>query len=245
MIKILVSGAKGKMGAEVIKAVSDAEDMEFAGGIDINDDLAQAITSSEAKVVVDFTHPKCVLENTLSIIKSGAYAVIGTTGLSETNLKLIAEESQKYNIATLVAPNFAIGAILMMKYAAEISKYMPSAEIIELHHDKKADAPSGTAIKTAEMIHAANHSANTAVVNRDEKIILPGARGGVKHNIPIHSVRLPGYVAHQEVIFGGMGQTLTIRHDTTSREAFMPGVLLGIRKIVNMTGLVYGLENLI
>jgi len=216
--KILVNGAKGKMGQETVKAIAKEADLELVAQLDMGDDLAKAITQNRAEVVVDFTRPDTVMKNVKIILTSKAHAVVGTTGLTPANLKEIEILCTKNKVHCIVAPNFAVGAVLMMKFAKEAVKYMPQVEIIELHHDKKLDAPSGTAIKTAELM-------------------------GKK--VPIHSVRLQGLVAHQEVIFGGLGQTLKIRHDTISRESFMPGVVMAIRQVKKVKGLVYGLENLL
>jgi 4-hydroxy-tetrahydrodipicolinate reductase len=225
-IKVLVNGANGRMGSETVNAVSNAVDLELVGQTDMGDDLAKAIKDSKAEVVVDFTQPKVAMKNVKTIISNKAHAVIGTTGLSPANLTEIKKLCSKNRVNCIVAPNFAIGAVLMMKFAKEAAHYMPQVEIIELHHDKKLDAPSGTAIKTAALID--------------------GDRKNFKHKkIPIHSVRLQGLVAHQEVIFGGLGQTLRIRHDSISRESFMPGVTMAIRKVKKIKGLVYGLENLL
>lgn len=225
-IKVLVNGAKGKMGSETVKAVLSTRDLELVAQTDLGDDLACAIQDTKAEVVVDFTRPAAALKNVKTILQNKAHAVIGTTGLTQSNLNEIKKLCSKNKVNCLVAPNFAIGAILMMKFAKEAIHYMPQVEIIELHHDKKLDAPSGTAKKTAEMIE--------------------NERKGVKtKKIPIHSVRLQGLVAHQEVIFGGLGQTLKIRHDSISRESFMPGVVMAIRKVKKIKGLVYGLENLL
>ncbi len=232
-----------KMGAEVVLAVSREEDMTLVGKIDRFDNLAERIQTLKPDVVVDFTHPDVVNDNVKIILSEGVRPIVGTTGLSDADLKSIQTLAKKKKLGAIVAPNFAIGAILMMKFAAEASKYMPRVEIVEYHHDNKADAPSGTAIKTAEMIAATNHHINQSKLVETE--IIPGARGGKKAQIPIHSIRLPGYVAHQEVLFGGLGQTLSLRHDALSRESFMPGVILSIRKVMQMDGLVYGLENLI
>ena len=243
MIKVLVNGAHGKMGAEVVLAVSREEDMVGVGKIDRFDNLAERIQTLKPDVVVDFTHPDVVSDNVKTILSEGVRPVVGTTGLSDADLKAIQTLVKKKKLGAIVAPNFAIGAILMMKFAAEASKYMPRVEIVEYHHDNKADAPSGTAIKTAEMIAATNHHINQSKLVETE--IIPHVRGGKKAHIPIHSLRLPGYVAHQEVLFGGLGQTLSIRHDALSRESFMPGVILSIRKVMQMDHFVYGLENLI
>jgi len=217
-IKVIVNGAKGKVGIEVVKAVQKENDLELVAQTDLGDSLAGEINGKKAEVVVDFTHPKEVMANIRTILSSGAHGVIGTTGITEENMKEISELCQKNKVNCLVAPNFAIGAVLMMRFAKEAVKYMPSAEIIEYHNESKADKPSGTALKTAHLMGK---------------------------EVPIHSVRLPGLVAHQEVIFGGLGQTLTIRHDSLSRESFMPGVIMAVRRIKELKGLVYGLEHLL
>ncbi len=223
-IRVIVNGAKGKMGQEAAKAVKKENDLELVAELDMQDNLADAIKKHNAEVVVDFTHPEAVLANIRNILTSGAHAVVGTTGISKEDLSEIEALCAKYNVNCLVAPNFAIGAVLMMQFAREAAKHMHHAEIIELHHNQKVDKPSGTAIKTAQMMKESM---------------------GENAEIPIHSVRLPGFVAHQEVIFGGLGQTLTIRHDTINRESFMPGLILAIRKIKQLKGLVYGLENIL
>ena len=264
MLKILVSGASGKMGSEVIKAVVKENDLklvaavdvvqvgidagENAGvgplGIEISKDLKSSLRDSKPDVAIDFTHPNTVLENARTILGAGVHAVIGTTGLSEAALDEIKKLCAKNKVNCIVAPNFAIGAVLMMMFSRTAAKYMPSVEIIELHHDKKADSPSGTAIKTAELILSEmGKKLNKGKASEIEN--LEGARGADLNGIRIHSVRLPGHVAHQEVIFGGLGQTLTIRHDSISRESFMPGVIMAVRKICSLNGLVYGLENLL
>jgi len=264
-IKVIVNGAAGKMGKEAVKAVSKEADMELVGAVDlkevgvdagtvagisilgvqISDNLANIIKATKADVVVDVTHPSAVMENAKTTLGNSAHAVIGTTGITEENLNEIKALCAKNKVNAIVAPNFAIGAVLMMKFSKLAAKHMPRVEIIELHHDQKADAPSGTAIKTAEMIlsEQAKKEQPTEKVKEIEKI--DGARGGNLEGIHIHSVRLPGLVAHQEVIFGGLGQTLKIRHDSISRESFMPGVLLSVRKVKDLKGLVYGLDNLL
>lgn len=242
-IRVLVNGAKGKMGSETVKAVSETSDLELVAKIDVDDNLANAIKASKAEVVVDFTHPKSALKNVKTILQNKAHAVVGTTGLTPANLTEIKKLCSKNKVNCLVAPNFAIGAVLMMKFAREASHYMPEVEIIELHHDKKADSPSGTAIKTAELILADRKNIKRKSKKTIEKI--KNARGGSLGGIHIHSVRLQGFVAHQEVIFGGLGQSLKLRHDSISRESFMPGVVMAVRKVKKLKGLVYGLENLL
>ena len=225
MMKVVVNGALGKMGQETVNAVHGEPDLEMVASIDRGNDLADTIKTTHPDVVVDFTHPSCVKQNVLTILSHGANAIIGTTGLSEADLMEIDAVAKANGLGALVIPNFAIGAVLLMTFAAEAAKYMPKVEIIEYHHDKKADAPSGTAIKTAEMIYSVNQHINSAKLDETELI--------------------PGYVASQEVILGGVGQTLVIRHDTISRDSFMPGVILCIRKISQISGLVYGLENVL
>lgn len=264
MIKVVVNGAAGKMGSEVVRAIKKEPDMKLVGacdvqnigidvgemaavgpmGIEISKDLKTLLSSEKPDVVVDFTHPNVAMANTKTILESKVNAVIGTTGLSEKDLAEIKNLCEKNKVNCLVAPNFAIGAVLMMMFSKNAAKYMPNVEIIELHHDKKADAPSGTAIKTAELILESEASKDLQKGKVAEIEKLDGARGGNMKGIHIHSVRLPGFVAHQEVIFGGLGQTLTIRHDSISRESFMPGVVMAIRKIRSINGLVYGLEHL-
>ena len=243
MINVVINGYKGKMGSEAVKAVSAAEDMQVSGQCDVGDNVASIIKAVHADVVVDLTNPSSVRSNAESILRAGAHAVVGTTGLSDQDLEALNQIALTENRAIIVCPNFAIGAVLMMKLAAEAAKYLHQVEIIEFHHDKKADAPSGTALKTADMIAAANPEINAT--ERDEKELIPGSRGARRRRIPIHAIRLPGIVANQEVIFGGLGQTLSIRHDTHSRECFMPGILLCIRKIRDHKGLIYGLEHLL
>ncbi|OGC06285.1 4-hydroxy-tetrahydrodipicolinate reductase [candidate division WOR-1 bacterium RIFOXYD2_FULL_36_8] len=223
-IKVVVNGARGKMGIETVKAVLNESDLDLVAQIDLGDDLVKAIKEKKAEVVVDFTHPKAAFQNVKNILEAGAHAVVGTTGLTINNLKNMEDFCKKTKRNCIVAPNFAIGAVLMMQFAKEAAKYMKDVEVIEFHHQHKVDKPSGTAIKTAKMI---------------QDVI------GKEREIPIHAVRLPGLVAHQEVIFGGLGQTLTIRHDTINRESFMPGVILAIRKVGDQKGLVYGLEEIL
>jgi 4-hydroxy-tetrahydrodipicolinate reductase len=290
-IRVLIAGACGKMGQETARAVSAAPDMEIVGACDtsfvgcnlsdvvagapgeirISDNLAALIDEARPDVTVDFTSPAAVMANVRTSLQRKVPAVVGTTGITQENLRELQELSSKTGTPAVIAPNFAIGAVLMMKFAAEAAKHMPAVEIIELHHDRKLDAPSGTSIKTAEMVSQAKcgmRNAECGIAREGEAPAEPGPRGedhfgihihrregeapaepgprGEDHfGIHIHSVRLPGLVAHQEVIFGGQGQTLTIRHDSLDRSSFMPGVLLAIRKVRGLTGVVYGLENLL
>ncbi len=242
-IKIVVNGAKGRMGSETVKAVLKEADLDLVGQTDLGEDLAAVIQATKADVVVDFTHPSSAMKNVKTILQNKAHAVVGTTGLTTANLAEIKKTCSKNKVSCVVAPNFAIGAVLMMKFAKEAAHYMPEVEIIELHHDQKADAPSGTAIKTAELILADRKNIKRKGMKSIEKV--KNARGGKMGDIHLHSVRLQGLVAHQEVIFGGLGQTLKVRHDSISRESFMPGVVMAIRKVRKLKGLVYGLENLL
>ncbi len=212
------------MGRTVCEAVEGAEDMELAGRADpaLGTSLGEAIDESSPDVVVDFSIPESVFENAILCLDRGVHAVVGTTGMAAGQVKELEAAAARSDANCFIAPNFAIGAVLLMEASKLVAHYMPDCEIVELHHDQKLDAPSGTAKRTAELI--------TAETGREP---------------PIHSVRLPGLVAHQEVVFGGLGQTVTIRHDSIARESFMPGVLLAVRKVGQLDGLVVGLENLL
>lgn len=244
MIKVIVNGCNGKMGREVIEGILGENDLELVGQTGKKDDLPAQIRLTQAQVVVDFTTPSVVYNNIKSILENGAYAVVGTTGLDEAQKAEINRLANQNGLGVLISPNFCIGAVLMMKFAAEAAKYMPNVEVVEYHHDEKTDAPSGTAIKTAEYINSIVGTTRTPGVESSELLGAP-SRGAQIGNIRIHAVRLPGFVASQEVILGDSGQTLKIRHDTIDRKSFIPGVLLGIRKIVCLKGLVYGLENIL
>lgn len=242
-MRVLVNGAKGKMGSETVNAVLKEMDLELVGQTDLGDNLGNIIIATKAEIVVDFTHPSAAMKNVRTILQNKAHAVVGTTGLTTANLAEIKKMCAKNKVNCVVAPNFAIGAVLMMKFARDAAHYMPEVEIIELHHDQKADAPSGTAIKTAQLILDDRKNIKRKIPKCIETV--KNVRGGKLGGIPIHSVRLQGFVAHQEVIFGGLGQTLKIRHDSISRESFMPGVIMAVRKVRKIKGLVYGLENLL
>ena len=242
-IRVLVNGAKGQMGRETVRAVSADGELSLVGETDLGDDLAGAIAQEQAQAVVDFTTASAGYENARVIIGAGACPVIGTSGFSAKQAAELEALCAQKKLGGVIAPNFAIGAVLMMRFAAEAARFFPHAEIIELHHDRKADAPSGTAVKTAELIGASRGPAPAPKVEETE--IAPGARGASAYPVRVHSIRLPGLVAHQEVILGGLGQTLTLRHDSISRESFMPGVLLAIKKAVTLDRLVYGLEHLL
>ena len=243
MIKVGVLGARGRMGAEVVAAVDAAADCQLVAALDLGDSLDQLI-SSGAQVVVDFTTPDSVMANLEFLITHKIHAVIGTTGFDEARLaKLKSLSSAHPEVGILIAPNFAIGAVLMMEFAAKAAKYFESAEIIELHHPNKVDAPSGTASRTAELIAAARKEAKLPAMPDATSTSLDGARGALVGDVPVHSVRLRGLVAHQEVLFGGLGETLSIRHDSLDRAGFMPGVLLGIRSVISRPGVTFGLEH--
>ena len=242
-ILILVNGAKGRMGQEVVKAVTAAADLELVDQTDLGDDLIARIKASQAQAVVDFTTAAVAFENTRKILEAGVHPVVGTSGLLAEQVAELQQLAEDQGIGGLIAPNFAIGAVLLMKYAQDAAKYLPDVEVIELHHNRKADAPSGTAVKTAQLIAEARQEIPKALV--EEKELFEGARGSEVHGVRVHSLRLPGLVAHQEVIFGGTGETLTIRHDSIHRESFMPGVCLACRKVIGTQQLFYGLEHLL
>jgi 4-hydroxy-tetrahydrodipicolinate reductase len=243
MIKVGVLGARGRMGGEVVAAVEAAADCQLVAALDLGDSLDQLI-SSGAQVVVDFTTPDSVMANLEFLIAHKIHAVVGTTGFDEARIaKLKSLSSAHPEVGILIAPNFAIGAVLMMEFAAKAAKYFESAEIIELHHPDKVDAPSGTASRTAGIISAARKEAKLAAMPDATSTSLEGARGALVGDVPVHSVRLRGLIAHQEVLFGGLGETLSIRHDSLDRAGFMPGVLLGIRSVISRPGVTFGLEN--
>lgn len=247
MINVAVCGANGKMGKEVVKAVESAEDMKLVAKIDIfNGEYNTIINAHNAvkfDVLVDFTQPASIYENARYCLNNGINIVIGTTGLSDSQISELRSLSEKNNVGCLIAPNFSTGAVLLMMFAKMASKYFKNAEIIELHHNQKKDAPSGTAVKTALMMGENNPDFTQG--NCPEKETIEGARGAEAYNnIHIHSVRLPGYIASQEVLFGSEGQILTIKHDSMNRECYMTGVLLAIRHIANKNDFIYGLENI-
>jgi 4-hydroxy-tetrahydrodipicolinate reductase len=240
MLRVGVLGAKGKVGATMVQAVEAAEGLTFTAGVDAGDPLS-LFTDSQTEVVIDFTHPDVVMDNLKSLIDSGIHTVVGTTGFTDQRLsqvKVWLEESPA--TAVLIAPNFAIGAVLSMHFAKQAARFFESAEVIELHHPQKADAPSGTAARTARLIAEARKGLPP---NPDATSTgLEGARGADVDGIPVHSVRLAGLVAHQEVLFGTQGETLTIRHDSLDRTSFVPGVLLAVRTVREHPGLTVGLE---
>jgi 4-hydroxy-tetrahydrodipicolinate reductase len=242
-MRVGVLGAKGKVGATIVAAVEAAEDLTFTAGVDAGDALTM-FTDSQTEVVIDFTHPDVVMDNLKFLIDNGIHAVVGTTGFTDERLshvKALLEASR--TTAVLIAPNFAIGAVLSMHFAGQAARFFESAEVIELHHPYKADAPSGTAARTARLIAEARKGLPP---NPDATSTgLDGARGADVDGIPVHSVRLAGLVAHQEVLFGTQGETLTIRHDSLDRPSFVPGVLLAVRAVREHPGLTVGLEPLL
>ena len=238
VIKVGVLGAKGRMGSEVVKAVEAASDMKLHAANDLGDSIDSV---KGADVVVDFTNPEGVMKNLEFLINNDINAVVGTTGFDAGKIaQLEGWLASHPKVGVFIAPNFAIGAVLMMEFAKQAAPYFESVEIIELHHPNKVDAPSGTATRTAELINQAR--ANMAAQPDATNTGLEGARGAKVGDVPIHSVRLRGLIAHQEVLFGGVGETLTIRHDSLDRVGFMPGVLLGCREIIKKSGLTIGLE---
>lgn len=270
VIEVALCGAAGRMGREVTRAVHEADGMrlivavdpqevgrdagELAGlspiGVRIEPDLSAALAHSRPKVLIDFSLPHVVLQNARMALEQGVAPVIGATGLTKADLEELDRLARERELGAFVAPNFAIGAVLMMQFAETAARYLPDVEIIELHHGGKLDAPSGTALLTALKIEQARNAAQAKPHPTPPNAVetAPGARGARGENtygVPIHSIRLPGFVAHQEVIFGGIGQTLTLRHDSTDRRSFMPGVVLAVRAVGKLRGLVVGLEHLL
>lgn len=261
-IRVAVAGAGGRMGREVVKMVLQDEALTLAAAIDrsaagtdagqlvglpacgvtITEDLEQSLQGGSADVLVDFTIPAAAYGNTKTAILSGVRPVVGTTGFTPEQIEELDKLCQSRGIGGLIAPNFSIGAILMMKFAKEAAKYMPHVEIIEYHGDQKLDAPSGTSIKTAELISESRQELRQGNPNEEE--IIEGSRGGYYNGFRIHSVRLPGVFAQQEVVFGAFGQTLKIRHDSYDRAGYMPGVNTAVKKVMEYTGLIYGFEHI-
>lgn len=242
-MRVAVLGAKGKVGATMVKAVQDATDLELSAAVDAGDPLT-LLTDSGTEAVIDFTHPDVVMDNLEFLIDNGIHAVVGTTGFTDARITKVEQWlSVRPDVAVLIAPNFAIGAVLTMHFAKQAARHFESVEVIELHHPQKADAPSGTATRTAKLIAEARKGLPP---NPDAtSTCLDGARGADVDGIPVHSIRLAGLVAHQEVLFGTQGETLTIRHDSLDRTSFVPGVLLGVRKVAGRPGLTIGIEPLL
>lgn len=242
-MRVAVFGAKGRMGAEVCRAVEAAEDLELVAALDADDDRTPAL---QTDVVVDFTVPTVVMDNLAWCIEHGIHAVVGTTGFTEDRLQTLRDQlSARPGANIVVAPNFSIGAVLMMHFAEQAARFFESVEIIELHHPNKVDAPSGTAQATAVRIAEARAAAGLGAVPDATNTGLPGARGAEVDGIHIHGVRLRGLIAHQEVMLGGPGETLTIRHDSMDRVGFMPGVLTAVRAVADLPGLTVGIDTLL
>ncbi|MGB9876365.1 MAG: 4-hydroxy-tetrahydrodipicolinate reductase [bacterium] len=257
MIKVLVSGAAGRMGREVVKAISQQEDMTLVGAVDVREigkdagelagvgrlgiaiegSLDESLKRAKPDIMVDFTTPASVKGNVRKAMENKVIPVVGTTGLKNEDIEEIKKWAEEFGVGAFIAPNFSLGANLMMRIAKQVAKYFPAVEIIELHHEKKLDAPSGTAIRTAQLLSEGRE------LSPDEEA--QPSRGDARWGVRIHSVRLPGLVAHQEIIFGGQGETLTIRHDAPSRECYMPGVITAIRKSLGLKEVVVGLDKLL
>lgn len=242
MIKVGVIGSLGRMGSEVCAAVEQDAELELVAGIDVDQGSLDDLVTEGAQVAVDFTHAEAAAEHIEWCLKNGIHSVVGTSGLSPEALQTIAGLAPKCEGNVLVAPNFAIGAVLAMRFAEMAARWLPDAEVIEMHHSRKVDSPSGTAMSTAAGIARGRRSAATSPPE-GLKENLPHARGAEMDEVRIHSVRLPGLVAHQEILFGGPGQILSIRHDSTDRKSFMPGVVLAVKQIADHPGLVVGLEH--
>ncbi|GGK95623.1 4-hydroxy-tetrahydrodipicolinate reductase [Nocardia jinanensis] len=241
-IRVGVLGARGKVGQAICAAVEAAADLDLAAAVDKDDPLSRFVDSG-TQVVVDFTHPDVVMGNLEFLVENGIHAVVGTTGFDNARLDQVRGWlAGKPEVGVLIAPNFAIGAVLSMRFAEQAARFFESVEVIELHHPNKADAPSGTAYRTAGIIAEARKQAGAAPVPDATSTELDGARGAEVDGVRVHSVRLAGLVAHQEVLFGTQGETLTIRHDSIDRSSFAPGVLLGIRQIGQRPGLTVGLD---
>ena len=248
MINVAVCGSNGKMGKEVVRAVNEDNELTLVAQIDIVDGEYSSIKDASAQkkidVLVDFTQPKSIYENAQYCLNNGINIVIGTTGLSDEQIANLKSLSEQNKVSCFIAPNFSTGAVLMMMFAKQAAKYFDNAEIIELHHNQKKDAPSGTAVKTALMMSEASEK-SFVTGNCPETETIKGARGGISYSdIHIHSVRMPGYIASQEVLFGSSGQTFKIRHDSMNRECYMPGVLMAVKHVMTKPEFIYGLENI-
>ena len=238
-IKVIINGAQGKMGKTTVETIAEQLDLQLVAETGRQDDLAAIIKQHNADVVIDFTRPDTIFQQTQTIIDNNARPVIGTSGLTLEQLDTLKKQCAEKSLGGIIAPNFSLSAVLMMRYARDAAKYFPDAEIIEMHHPQKVDAPSGTAKKTAELINEARHTVADSQPHQDL------ARGSNYQGVSIHALRLPGFLANQAVIFGGLDETLTIRQDTISRKSFMPGVFLACLKVMELDHLVYGLENVL
>lgn len=241
-IRVIVNGAAGKMGSIACTTLESHSEFTLVAQLNKSDNLAQAIKTTQAQIVVDLTRADCVYENALTIIQNGARPVIGTSGLVASQVEELNKLCEQQKLGGIIAPNFSIGAVLMMLCAAKAAEYLPEVEIIEAHHQQKLDAPSGTALKTADMIAASRKSPKNKLALKE---LVTGSRGGTYEEINIHSLRLPGILARQEVIFGSTGETLSITHNSIDRQCFMPGIVLACQKVMHLTKLVYGLEHIL
>ncbi|MFF5705716.1 4-hydroxy-tetrahydrodipicolinate reductase [Streptomyces sp. NPDC012794] len=242
-LRVAVLGARGRIGSEAVRAVEAAEDMELVAALGRGDKL-ETVAEAGAQVAVELTTPDSVMGNLDFLVSHGIHAVVGTTGWNEDRLaRLNTWLAASPETGVLIAPNFSIGAVLTMKFAAQAARYFESVEVVELHHPKKADAPSGTATRTAQLIAAARAEAGLGAQPDATATALDGARGADVDGVPVHAIRLRGLLAHQEVLLGGEGETLTIRHDSLHHSSFMPGILLGARRVTQTPGLTFGLEN--
>ena len=239
---VIVNGAQGKMGVLACKTIQDHPEFHLVASLSRTDNLQASILNTQASIVIDLTRADCVYENCLTIINQGAHPIIGTSGLLEEQIQTLRHLCDEKKLGGIIVPNFSISALLMMRFAADAARFLPEVEIIEAHHPQKLDAPSGTAIKTAELIAAARRSAKNTLPLKE---LLPGARGATHHDVNIHSLRLPGILARQQVIFGNLGETLTITHDTIDRSSFMPGLILACQRVEQLDTLHYGLEFLL
>lgn len=245
VIKVGVLGALGRVGKTICEAVKDYPNLELAATVDVDDDM-QILVDNKVDVIIDFTHPDAVMGNLEWVINHGIHAVVGTTGFTEDRLDQVKSWCDANpGVGVLIAPNFAISAVLCMSFAEQAAKFFESVEVIELHHPDKADAPSGTADTTAQRIAAARHEAGVPDSPDATTQSLDGARGAVVDGVHVHAVRLRGLIAHQEVLLGGPGETLTIRQDSMDRTSFVPGVMLGVKEISKRPGLTYGLDDLL
>ncbi|MFN3234223.1 MAG: 4-hydroxy-tetrahydrodipicolinate reductase [Gammaproteobacteria bacterium] len=238
-LRILVNGAQGKMGQLACKAIENSNHFELVAQCTRENDLAKTLAETQPDIAIELTNADAVFENTKTIIAAGVRPIVGASGLTEEQMQIISKSLAEKKQGGMIVPNFSLGAVLMMQTAATLAKYFPDVEIIEMHHDGKLDSPSGTAIQTAENINKAKTNSKTA---KPGKETLKGARGATHYNIPIHSVRLPGLIAHQHVIFGNHGETLTIRHDTLNRDAFAPGILMACERVMCLNELEVGLD---
>lgn len=242
LTRVIVNGSNGKMGTLACETLANHHEFELVAQLTKKDNLAEAIRETKAQVVVELTRADCVYDNSLTIIKQGARPIIGATGLIESQIKELTNRCEAKQLGGIIAPNFSIGAVLMMIIAAKAAEYLSEVEIIETHHQQKLDAPSGTALKTAEMIATARKNPKNKLSLKE---LVPGARGASYQDINIHSLRLPGVLARQQVVFGNLGETLSIIHDSIDRACFMPGIVLACQKVLGLNTLVYGLEHLL